>query len=209
MAGEILALLAKAAEIAEAVVKVCEAVCAVIETLKKVAETIKDIGVALGLIDDEDPEELGEKALEAGEAGIELGKDGLDTYEKYYNAIKDFEIDPKKAEMRDQREKLNKGINVMTGVIAEKYDGIKEVFSSIAKNIENGIEAFSPERIKGYIQKDISLKDVVSYLNGSEKDMDRIDEISSKLSSVEKQINPEISDEQAHKIANRNYGSIE
>ncbi|MDA1379842.1 hypothetical protein PCI56_08235 [Plesiomonas shigelloides subsp. oncorhynchi] len=56
----------------------------------------------------EDVKDIGERALQAQEKDITADK--FDNFDDYIEALRSFELDPKKAEKRDQAEKLSAGV---------------------------------------------------------------------------------------------------
>jgi hypothetical protein len=83
-------------------------------------------------------EDVGERSLQAAEQGIKPDK--FPTHEEYMNKIRDFKLDPEKAEKRAPLAKMAAGIAVGTIGLEKKFDfasgGLNGVWTLAAKNPE-------------------------------------------------------------------------
>ena len=86
-----------------------------VEAVKVIASVFTEIGKALGLIEEDfDEEEFGDKALQAEEEGST--PDRFESYDEYFEAIKNFELDPEKSEKYTEKEKLDKAVEVRISI---------------------------------------------------------------------------------------------
>lgn len=168
-----------------------------IDALKMIGNALMGIGKALGLIKSEtEVEELGDKALQAEEEGIR--PENYDTYTDYVRAIENFELDPEKSKALDPEKKIKKGIEVTSGVTAEKYPETLDLFEYALEN---------PAYFTGDRMKEIGkllaseggscIESILKYMNGSEKNVQKLDSTVQMLLGVEKRANPGISDRDA------------
>lgn len=191
---------------------ICGAVCAIASAAVSVAKTLGAIGLAvegikavvnaiisvcksLGLIEEKtEPEELGDKALQAEEEGIKPEK--FDTYEEYVKAVEEFEIDPEKSKKYTTEEKLLKASELTSGLLIEKMPGIN------ITSFPDVLLQYSPEKIAAIINtlkdgKGETFNNILGVISNKEKDPDKISDGIGGLVSVEKILNPELSDSQA------------
>lgn len=168
-----------------------------IDTLKMLGNALMGIGKVLGLIKPENEvEELGDKVLQAEEEGIR--PENYDTYYDYVKAIENFELDPEKSKTLDRKEKLIKGIEATSGVTAEKYPETLQLFEYALQNPAY----FTGDRMKEIGKLFASeggscIESIVRYMNGSEKNIQKLDSTVQMLLGVEKRANPGISDRDA------------
>ncbi len=119
----------------------------------------------LGLIEDEDPEELGEKVLQAEEEG--LTPESCENYKEYMDKINNFELDPEKSMEYELVDKLAAAGVYCEGVLVHKFG------FGIAKLVPIIIEDSSfqnPEKLASLIENceknNFTLDDMADYLNG-------------------------------------------
>lgn len=154
------------------------------------AQIITGIFKGLGLMPPEERvTDLGDKAIQAEEAGIT--PENYDSYGEYLKAIEKFELDPEKSHNIAEREKLEKGAEVITAAMIERYgDVIVSLFTLIATAptyFENRMPFFTE------MQKSVptTFNDITRYMEGKETDIKRADETLGKLFDVEKKISPD------------------
>lgn len=169
-----------------------------VQVLKVVATAFIEIGKQLGLINKgTDAEDLGDKALQAEEQGI--SPENYDSFEEFVNSLDDFEKDPLKTEKYSEEDKLKKGVEVATSLIAEKYENLD--IEDLAKCAVENSDYFTPERMKefGELMKTSpdTVNDLVKYLNGTELNDAKLAKDETFLVRIEKAINPLISDDEA------------
>ena len=188
--------------IASTVVGALSSLGLAIEGLKLVGNLLMGIAKALGIIKPEtEVDELGDKALQAEEEGIR--PENFETYEDYVKAIEGFKVDPEKSELYTEEEKINKGIEVTSTLTAEKYPDLDVESLAIAI-------ADSPEFFNGKVVEKLgdmlkngtdSIDNILRYIDGSEKNIGRIDTAIDDLKNVYKSANPGVSDSLAEDMA--------
>ena len=198
MLGAIIGAISTIASAAVAAVKVLATVGMAIEGVKAIGGALLGIAKTLGIIKPEtEVDELGDKALQAYEIGIK--PENYDSYEEYVKAVQDFKTDPEKSKLYTDEQKINKGTELSYGVAMEKCPTVD--FESLIKTSENSsfmdkIGRFG-ELCKMAISNPNELNDAVKFINGNQKSARGIDSAISTLSSIEKQITPGISDNDA------------
>lgn len=154
------------------------------------AQIIMGILKGLGLIKpEEDVEDLGDKALQAEEEGITPEK--YDSYEEYLKAVEEFEIDPEKSKEIDEGKKLEKGVEVITATLVERYG---EVFGDVLLLVGKHQPYFQERMpIIATLVRDSAADfgDIVRYIKGTENDTKKADDTLRILYDVEKKVNPE------------------
>ncbi len=196
-------ILGTIAAIATAAVSVTKSLAVVglaVQGLKTLGNSLMVVAKVLGLIKPENKiEELGDKALQAEEDGIKL--ENYKSYAEYVKAVEEYDVDVEKSELIPEERKILKGIELTTGVIIEKFPElpIVDFFEYAGKNPEY----FTEDRMKeiGNLMKDNGkyVSDILNYMNGSEKDDFILGTTIDTLTSIEKKVNPEISNKDALK----------
>ena len=171
-------------------------------TCVAVSKLVQAIGKALGLIkEDEKPEDLGDKALQAEEQGITPDK--FKSYEEYANRIQNFELDPEKSKNYSTEDKMKKSMEVYSKLIAEKYPETAVDLDKLAAIEIKNPGYLTDERIKQIsemVKDDPKLiGDIVRYLSGSETDAVNISNTIDKMINIEKGTDPGMSDAEAYK----------
>lgn len=171
-----------------------------------VAKLLQAVGKALGLIKEEEkPEDLGDKALQAEEQGITPDK--FKTYEEYANRIQNFELDSEKSKKYTPEEKMKKTTEVFTKYINEKHPDMLGTIIDLNKlaTVEQNKPGYleSDQRavfIGEALKNDPQLAgDISRYLSGSETDTTNISNTIDKMMNIEKGANPGMSDAEAYK----------
>ena len=167
-----------------------------------VSKLVRAIGKALGLIkEDEKPEDLGDKALQAEEQGITPDK--FKSYEEYANRIQNFELDPEKSKNYSTEDKMKKAMEVYSKLIAEKYPEMVVDLDKLATLEQKNPGYLTDARIdqiSEMIKDDPKLiGDIGRYLSGSETDTVDISNTIDKMVNIEKGANPGMSDAEAYK----------
>ena len=188
---------ATACRIAAAVVRVVVN----LDVLKLVGKVLGAIGQALGIIPPEkDMEDMGDQALQAEEAGITPEK--FKSYDDYRKAVEAYKTDPEKSKLYSPEQKIQKAIEYETAALLCKYPNlpVDDIVMTVAQNHKY----FNEERVVqlGALVKDNInlLVDVVNFMQGKEKNLDKVDSTVDILTQLEKKINPELSDADAQKI---------
>lgn len=167
-----------------AVTKAVGALSLAVQGLKVIANAIVSLAKSLGLIKaDMKTEDLGDKAIQSG-----LKPEDFDTYEEYTKAVEKFETDPERSKQISEEEKLNKGIEIATNLMAEKYgDGVGQF---IAKTAVENREFFNENVMAkvGEIVKDDSsfIDNAVNVITGSLKDGEVFDNVVTILGDIAK-----------------------
>ncbi len=133
--------------------------------------------------------DLGDKALQAEEAGIK--PENYNSYEEYLKAVEKFETDPERSEKIKEEDKLQKGAEVMTATLIERYgDAITALFTMIAKN-PNYFEQRMPFFTEMQKSDSSTFEDITRYMSGKETDVKKADATLEKIFEVEKKVEPD------------------
>ena len=166
--------------------------------LQAVANVLTSICKELGLLPPEiQEEELGDCAIQAAEEGIT--PDNFDTYQEYVQAIQDFEIDPEKSAKISPEEKLAKTAEVEAKLLANEKPEI--AVSACLGLIAGHMEYFTPDKVEAIGRMLLTTSNLVSNI-ANVVDKKELNPENKKLAyntlaSIEKQINPGISDNEA------------
>ncbi|HDS1199504.1 TPA: hypothetical protein QDZ95_003028 [Shewanella algae] len=91
------------------------------KVFQAVSQFANALFMAMGIIKPhENVEVLGERALQAAEQGITMDK--YEDFDDYIDALRNFELDPDKAEKRSSAEKLTAGIGLGTVLLENKLN---------------------------------------------------------------------------------------
>ncbi len=199
MLGAIIAGIAGAVgSIATAAVSVVKSLAVVgmaVEGLKSIGKVLVNLAKSLGLIKPQmQVDELGDKAIQSG-----YDPEQYDTYNDYVKAVESFNLDPEKSKTISEEEKIKKGMELATGVMIEKYkDSPMEKF---CVEIGNRPDFFNEGVLKGVGELVVSdenvISDFTSFLDGTLKNDDKLEDISGKLADLYKAGNPGVSDGEA------------
>ena len=119
----------------------------------------------------------------AKEAGI--NPEDFATYKEYAEAIKNFEVDPKKSKELSSTEKMVAGLGVMAWGMEENFGmGASDIIIKTAKSPD----FFTGERLTAYLDKVESIKDVVAYFDNKLSKSERLI-VEEKLVEAEKTLN--------------------
>lgn len=133
----------------DVVIKVIDAVCKVLGIWQK----------------DDNPEELGDKAIQGAEAGVT--RDKFDTYDEYLKKIREVKLDPEISSKIPVEAKFaaatTLGILGLESFYQKDAGSLADLILVIGKNPE----FFDANRIKAYLDAGINTKLLSSYLNGS------------------------------------------
>ncbi|PKH07129.1 hypothetical protein [Moritella sp. Urea-trap-13] len=135
-----------------------------VEGLKSVANVICNIAKALGFMQvDEDPEEVGDKIIQAEEMGITLDSCEGD-YEKYMENIRNFKVDPEKSKEISEKDKLV-ACSVVMGAQIEEHYGTS--IAPLVPMMARMPEFFNGGRLKSMLDAGLSISKVGDYFNSS------------------------------------------
>ena len=161
--------------------------------LGKAVLAIQVLSIVLGVIGKDDTiEDIGDRAIQAQEAGI--NPENYSTYREYVDAIKSFELDPKKSKEISSTEKMIAGLGV-------QYWGFEENFGVgtgdiIVKTLQSP-DYFTGERLTAYLDKVESISDVVAYFDNKLSKSERLS-VTEKLVEAEKVLDPQKSEFDIH-----------
>ena len=162
------------------------------KNLFSIVNIIIGIVKGLGIVQPEETAtDLGDKALQAEEAGIK--PENYDSYEEYLKAVEKFETNPERSAEIKEEEKLQKGAEVMTATLIERYgDLIIALFEIIAKN-----PTYFEQRMPFFTEMQrndaTTFADITRYMSGKETDINKADSTLEKIFEVEKKVEPDTS----------------
>ena len=134
-------------------------------------------------------ENLGDKALQAREEGIR--PENYDTYDKYMDVIKDFQIDPEKSKEFSELEKQKKGLELLLCSIEEKTENH---IGRFLEEMYKDTDFYTKERVNTYLEvfcdKKLDLDKITSYYNGNLKQTE-YEKVHEALVESEKNLNPD------------------
>jgi len=171
--------------------------------MKGIGAAIMSFAKALGIgvdKDEDDIEEMGDRALQAEEKGIK--PENFENAEDWLNEIEkdDWGYDPEKNKNLDPREKMSKGIEVSAALCTEKLPEdlrMGDFFNAVFKNNE----MFTPETMselgKVATNNIDDFRKIVNYMTGKTDNFAEIREARDILTSIEKTANPSLSEEDA------------
>lgn len=193
----ILGTIAAIVTAATTVTKALAVVGLAVEGLKVIGNVLMSLGKALGLIKPEtNVIDLGDKAIQS-----EYDPEKFNSYEEYVKAVEDYDLDPEKSKLMTDEEKIKKGMELVSGVMIEKYQDfpIEDFCIAVGQNPKFFTEAKMGE-IANLIKSDgQNIPNILNYVNGTEKNSDKIRNTVETLVDIEKKVNPAISDKEAYK----------
>lgn len=196
MFGIIAGVVGTIAAAAGTVVKALGSVGVVIEGLKVAGGVLVNLAKSLGLIRPQiQVDELGDKALQSG-----YNPEQYDTYTEYVKAVEEFDdLDAEKSKLIPEEDKIRKGMELATGVMIEKYQDfpVEKFCIEVGKRPEFFSEGALKEVGKLIDTDENYISDILGYLDGSEKNDNKLDKIIGSLSDIYKAGNPGISDDEA------------
>lgn len=184
------------ASAAISVVKALSTIYLGIEGAKLIANLLTGLAKSLGLIEQNNPEELGDKALQAEDAGIT--PETCRTYEEYLQKVKEFEIDPEKSNKYTEEQKLLKGAELSAGAILNFAPNLP--IQAFAEIVLKNSDFFTADWLKactGVIKGGDDLATLTGYIVGTEKNTEKLDRATDMLVNLEKKLDSSISDDQA------------
>ena len=159
----------------------------------KVATALTEFANALGVIDEKDPERLGDKIIQAEEEGIKPEK--YEKYEDYMKEIGEFEIDEEKSKEIDKNEKLLRGTDAAAKVIESKFPehDVTGFMTSVALSDENKAY-FASDSFKEILNEVKDNPDVIDSLSkllqGKDMSEQEYYDVIDRLSTIEKRLDP-------------------
>ena len=148
--------------------KVAPIVNAVISTMKEMVGPLLKFADnflrTLNIIKpDETTEEFGERALQAAEKGITTDK--FDNFDDYIESLRNFDLDPDKAQKRNQAEKLVAGMGVANVALEHKFNAASGSFDGIWLLPIANPNYFTPERMISLVSNGQLFGDILAYLD--------------------------------------------
>ena len=190
-------ILGSIAAIATTVTSALAVVGLAVEGLKVIGNVLMSLGKALGLIKPEtNVTDLGDKAIQS-----EYNPEDFNSYEEYVKAVEDYDLDPEKSKLTTDEEKIKKGMELVSEVMIEKYQDFPmgDFCIAVGQNPEFFTEAKMGE-IANLIKSDSqNIPNILNYVNGVEKNSDKIKNTVETLVGIEKKVNPAISDKEAYR----------
>lgn len=193
-------LFAAIGAIVSAVVAVTKALAVAgmaVQGLKALGGALCGLAKALGLMKPEfKPEELGDKAIQSGYV-----PEKFDSYSKYVEAVEKFDADPEKSKQISEEDKLKKGIELATGVLVEQFQDapMQDFCVALGENKDFFTEGKINELAKLIETDSQNISGVLNFLNGTEKNEVKMQDMANTLTKIEKAANPSLSDAQAYK----------
>jgi hypothetical protein len=166
-----------------------------VKYLPIVVDVIKSIAEAFG-IKENDPEDLGDKAIQAEESGIT--PEEYSSYKEYADAVDDFKVDAGKSNEISKQDKQLRGTDILIAVLQEKCPDmdLEKLVESMGKSEEN-LQFFTPERFREVARLAADNPELINLLgkllNGDEMKNSDYLIIVSELVKIEQKIHPESS----------------
>lgn len=175
------------------VVTFCKVAVAVATSVSAITTAVSAVANAFGLIKTTNPEQLGDKALQADEDGI--NPDDFDTYQDYLAKVEGIEVDPDRSKKWTKEEKELRALQISSSILIDKFGkNAESMIYEMAKNPKY----FTTERSKAYLEiaeeKDINLENIKMFLENELDDYDNILEADNAMYEIEKTINPDLSE---------------
>ena len=145
-------------------------------------------------------EDLGDKAIQSG-----FKPEDFKSYEEYVKAVEDFKTDPEKSKTISEEMKTAKGIELTTGLLAEKAPTLPvgDLVDYLTKNpilMKDNNKLIAG--IFSLANKDQgTFSEIVKYMNGTEKDFDKRLSAINTIANILKEISPEMSANDAKNVA--------
>lgn len=180
---------------AGSVVKALAVTGLAVDGLMKVGGVLLNLAKFLGLIKPQiQIDELGDKAIQSG-----YDPEQYDTYAKYVEAVEAFDsLDPERSKHISEEDKIKRGMELATGVMIERYQDFP--IDKFCVEIGKRPDFFAENAIKKVgemiIKSGDFISDILGYLNGTEKNDSKLEEMVGSLSDVCKADNPNLSDDE-------------
>lgn len=150
--------------------KVAPIIAEVVSTVKGIADTISKFADTFlrtlnVLKPEETVEDLGERALQASEKGLTTGQ--FDNFDDYIDKLRNFDLDPDKAQQRSQTEKLVAGLGVANVAMEHKFNATPGSLDGIWLLPIANPNYFTPERMSSIVSNGQALGGILGYLDKS------------------------------------------
>ena len=108
-------------------------------------------------------DDMGERALQAAESGIEFNE--FDDFDEYVEQLRNFKLDPEKAEKRDPIVQLVTGLGLGVIGLEEKMDLSRGSLNGLWLLPAGNEKYFTAERLESWLKSGQLVGDVFDYLN--------------------------------------------
>ena len=173
-----------------------------IKNLPLILKAITAFVDALKLPRTEEPDKLGDKAIQAEDESIT--PEDYDDYNDYYNAIEKFNVDDDKSKTIDENEKINKGIEIIVRLVDVNYPQMQlpKLLETMSKS--DSLQDFvTPEHFVALAKEALNDPEFMEQLNAfiSGQDMGEVDyaKVVGKLVEIEANIHSEKSVDECRK----------
>ena len=144
-----------------------------IEKLKSIIVIAVEVCKLLGLIEEKNPEELGDKVLQAQEAGI--SPEDYANIQEYKEMLKDFDIDPEKSSSYSEVDKyIAAGVYCELALVDKFGSGIGNLIPLIVKNPNLGDSNKLKDLFLNCEKNNISMTSITGYLNDKLRGEERL-----------------------------------
>lgn len=172
--------------------------------LPRITSTLESIGSVIGGIanavlkifgvfeEDDDVEDMGDRAIQAGEAGIK--PENFDTYDEYMAEIRNFKLDPERSAELSSVEKLAAGLGIGAVGLEKKLDAPEGSMGVLWLLAASNPAFFTADRLVHLVKSGADLLQVASFFDGK---LGPADAVSTRqtLMGVERDFSPGKSDE--------------
>lgn len=177
--------------VASAAVSVIGSALQGLGVIQAISMAVQALCKVLGIGQDEQVEDLGNRAIQAEEAGI--SPEAYDRYSDYLEAIKNFKVNPERTKDIDPETKALKGLELYVVALQEKYPDLQiaNLIAHAATNPEYFKDKERLEQLGKVISEDPSkIDDLNQFFNGEVLADDKYFEVRDVLADVEKQAFP-------------------
>lgn len=155
------AIAAYATKVAPLLVRVAQTAGPILKEVINVAQVL--LPLMNGFNKDDKVEDIGERALQAAEESIVL--DEFDDFDDYLEELRNFELDPEKAEQRDPLVQQITGLGLCTIGLEEKFDLNQGNLSGLWLLPAGDAKYFTPSRLEDLLTKGQLVGNIFDYLS--------------------------------------------
>lgn len=166
-------------------------------TLDSIGSVIAGIANAvlkiLGVFEeDDDVEDMGDRAIQAGEAGIK--PENFDTYDEYMAEIRNFKLDPERSADLSSVEKLAAGLGIGAVGLEKKFDAPEGSMGVLWLLAASNPAFFTADRLVHLVKSGANLLQVANFFDGK---LELTEAVATRktLMGVERDFSPGKSDE--------------
>jgi hypothetical protein len=114
--------------------------------------------------EDDDVEDMGDRAIQAGEAGIK--PENFDTYDEYMAEIRNFKLDPERSADLSSVEKLAAGLGIGAVGLEKKFDAPEGSMGVLWLLAASNPAFFTADRLVHLVKSGANLLQVASFFDG-------------------------------------------